>query len=77
MEDGEWGDHLFGGREGQSGQFEGPLVWPGTLALPCAHSLVCITEASGEEVAGAVTVEVPGRGRGISEHNFAYQVPDC
>lgn len=46
-------------------------------SLLCAHSLVCITEASGEEVAGTVTVEVPGRGRGISEYNFAYQVHDC
>ncbi|XP_066207914.1 plexin-B1 isoform X2 [Saccopteryx leptura] len=52
--------------------------------LPCvvdaqeyevSSSLVCITEASGEEVAGAVTVEVPGRGRGVSEHSFAYQDP--
>uniref|UniRef100_A0A9L0SCF1 Plexin B1 n=1 Tax=Equus caballus TaxID=9796 RepID=A0A9L0SCF1_HORSE len=52
--------------------------------IPCAvdareyevsSSLVCITEASGEEVADAVTVEVPGRGRGISEHDFAYQDP--
>ncbi|XP_006909115.1 plexin-B1 isoform X2 [Pteropus alecto] len=40
-----------------------------------SSSLVCITEASREEVAGAVTVEVPGRGRGISEHDFAYQDP--
>ena len=47
------------------------------LSLPCAHSLVCITGASREEVAGAVTVEVPGRGRGVSEHDFAYQVPGC
>lgn len=54
--------------------------------VPCAvdvqeykvsSSLVCITEASEEEVAGVVTVEVPGRGRGVSEHDFAYQVPDC
>uniref|UniRef100_A0A8C4LSN1 Plexin B1 n=1 Tax=Equus asinus asinus TaxID=83772 RepID=A0A8C4LSN1_EQUAS len=52
--------------------------------IPCAvdareyevsSSLVCITEASGEEVADAVTVEVLGRGRGISEHDFAYQDP--
>nr|XP_030722827.1 plexin-B1 isoform X7 [Globicephala melas] len=52
--------------------------------VPCAvdaqeyevsSSLVCITGASGEEVAGAVTVEVPGRGRGVSEHDFAYQDP--
>ncbi|XP_004676267.1 PREDICTED: plexin-B1 isoform X2 [Condylura cristata] len=52
--------------------------------VPCAvdaqeyevsSSLVCITEASGEEVAGTVTVEVPGRGRGISERDFAYQDP--
>lgn len=43
-------------------------------SLPCAHSFVCVTEASGGEVAGTVTVEVPGRGRGISEHDFAYQV---
>lgn len=40
-----------------------------------SSSLVCITEASGEEVAGTVTVEVPGRGRGVSEQNFAYQDP--
>ncbi|KAM7063408.1 plexin-B1 isoform 2-T2 [Molossus nigricans] len=40
-----------------------------------SSSLVCITEASGEEVAGAVAVEVPGRGRGVSEHDFAYQDP--
>ncbi|KAF6313315.1 plexin B1 [Rhinolophus ferrumequinum] len=40
-----------------------------------SSSLVCITEASGEEVAGTVTVEVPGRGRGVSEYNFAYQDP--
>ncbi|XP_055985797.1 plexin-B1 isoform X2 [Sorex fumeus] len=52
--------------------------------VPCAvsaqeyevsSSLVCITEASAEEVAGTVTVEVPGRGRGVSEHSFAYQDP--
>ncbi|XP_068414092.1 plexin-B1 isoform X5 [Eschrichtius robustus] len=52
--------------------------------VPCAvdaqeyevsSSLVCITGASGEEVAGAVTVEVPGRGHGVSEHDFAYQDP--
>lgn len=52
--------------------------------VPCAvdvqeykvsSSLVCITEASEEEVAGVVTVEVPGRGRGVSEHDFAYQDP--
>lgn len=24
-----------------------------------------------------MTVEVPGRGRGVSEQDFAYQVPDC
>lgn len=30
-----------------------------------------------EEVAGTVTVEVPGRGRGVSEHSFSYQVPVC
>ncbi|MBZ3877344.1 Plexin-B1 [Sciurus carolinensis] len=40
-----------------------------------SSSLVCITGASGEEVAGAATVEVPGRGRSISELNFAYQDP--
>lgn len=53
--------------------------------VPCAvdaqeyevsSSLVCITGASREEVAGAVTVEVPGRGRGVSEHDFAYQDPE-
>nr|KAF6335634.1 plexin B1 [Pipistrellus kuhlii] len=52
--------------------------------LPCAvdareyavsSSLVCVTEASGEEVTGPVTVEVPGRGRGVSELDFAYQDP--
>lgn len=44
----------------------------------CAHRLVCITASAGKEVAGAVTVEVPGRGRGVSEHLFAYQVqPPC
>ncbi|EQB77103.1 plexin-B1 [Camelus ferus] len=52
--------------------------------VPCAvdpqeyevsSSLVCITKASREEVAGSVTVEVPGRGRGVSEHDFAYQDP--
>ncbi|KAK2509507.1 hypothetical protein MC885_005673 [Smutsia gigantea] len=37
--------------------------------------LVCITANAGKEVAGAVTVEVPGRGRGVSEHLFAYQDP--
>lgn len=49
-------------------------MWPWHPSLPCAHSFVCITEASLGEVAGVVTVEVPGRGRGVSEHNFAYQV---
>ncbi|XP_035935149.2 plexin-B1 [Halichoerus grypus] len=52
--------------------------------VPCAvdaqeyevsSSFVCITEASGGEVAGTVTVEVPGRGHGVSEHDFAYQDP--
>uniref|UniRef100_A0A8C2SCM3 Sema domain-containing protein n=1 Tax=Capra hircus TaxID=9925 RepID=A0A8C2SCM3_CAPHI len=52
--------------------------------VPCAvdaqeyevsSSLVCITGASREEVAGTVTVEVPGRGRGVSELDFAYQDP--
>lgn len=52
--------------------------------VPCAvsaqeyevsSSLVCITEATMEEVAGTVTVEVPGRGRGVSEHSFSYQDP--
>ncbi|KAM4863155.1 plexin-B1 [Urocitellus parryii] len=52
--------------------------------VPCAvdaqeyevsSSLVCITGASGEEVVGAAAVEVPGRGRSISELNFAYQDP--
>lgn len=37
---------------------------------------MCITGASGEEVTGTVAVEVPGRGRGVSELNFAYQVPE-
>uniref|UniRef100_A0A8C9ASH5 Plexin B1 n=1 Tax=Prolemur simus TaxID=1328070 RepID=A0A8C9ASH5_PROSS len=40
-----------------------------------SSSLVCVTGASGEEVAGAVAVEVLGRGRGVSEHDFAYQDP--
>ncbi|KAL0599833.1 Plexin-B1 [Plecturocebus cupreus] len=52
--------------------------------VPCAvdtqeyevsSSLVCITGASGEEVAGAAAVEVLGRGRGVSEQDFAYQDP--
>ncbi|XP_033615667.1 plexin-B1 [Fukomys damarensis] len=52
--------------------------------VPCAvdaqdyevsSSLVCITGASGEEVTGAVVVEVLGRGRGVSELNFVYQDP--
>ncbi|XP_073086650.1 plexin-B1 isoform X2 [Manis javanica] len=52
--------------------------------VPCAvdtqeyqvsSRLVCITASAGKEVAGAVTVEVPGRGRGVSEHLFAYQDP--
>lgn len=52
--------------------------------VPCAvdageydvsSSLVCITGASGEEVTGTVAVEVPGRGHGVSEFNFAYQDP--
>ncbi|XP_044109590.1 plexin-B1 isoform X2 [Neovison vison] len=45
------------------------------LEYEVSSSFVCVTEASGGEVAGAVTVEVPGRGRGISEHDFAYQDP--
>ncbi|XP_022353448.1 LOW QUALITY PROTEIN: plexin-B1 [Enhydra lutris kenyoni] len=45
------------------------------LEYEVSSSFVCVTEASGGEVAGTVTVEVPGRGRGISEHNFAYQDP--
>lgn len=52
--------------------------------VPCAvdvgeydvsSSLVCITGSSGEEVTGAVAVEVPGRGHGVSEFSFAYQDP--
>ncbi|KAM5292343.1 plexin-B1 isoform 2-T2 [Ctenodactylus gundi] len=52
--------------------------------VPCAvdaqdyevsSSLVCVTGASGEEVTGAAVVEVSGRGRGVSELNFAYQDP--
>lgn len=52
--------------------------------VPCAvdvgeydvsSSLVCITGSSGEEVTGEVAVEVPGRGHGVSEFNFAYQDP--
>ncbi|XP_059016783.1 plexin-B1 isoform X2 [Mustela lutreola] len=45
------------------------------LEYEVSSSFVCVTEASGGEVAGTVTVEVPGRGRGISEHDFAYQDP--
>uniref|UniRef100_G3TMS5 Plexin-B1 n=1 Tax=Loxodonta africana TaxID=9785 RepID=G3TMS5_LOXAF len=53
--------------------------------VPCAvdvqeyevsSSLVCITGLSGEEVKGPATVEVPGRGHGVSEHYFAYQNPE-
>ncbi|XP_037706109.1 plexin-B1 [Choloepus didactylus] len=53
--------------------------------VPCAvdaqeyevsSSLVCITGASREETAGPATVEVPGRGRGVSENHFAYQDPE-
>nr|XP_021519155.1 plexin-B1 isoform X2 [Meriones unguiculatus] len=52
--------------------------------VPCAvvtgeyevsSSLVCITGTSREEVSGAVAVEVPGRGHGVSAFNFAYQDP--
>nr|XP_006978346.2 plexin-B1 [Peromyscus maniculatus bairdii]XP_015852465.2 plexin-B1 [Peromyscus maniculatus bairdii]XP_042137639.1 plexin-B1 [Peromyscus maniculatus bairdii] len=52
--------------------------------VPCAvdpekyevsSSLVCVTGTSREEVTGAVAVEVPGRGHGVSEFNFAYQDP--
>ncbi|MEJ1285834.1 hypothetical protein NN561_016831 [Cricetulus griseus] len=52
--------------------------------VPCAvdageyevsSSLVCITGTTGEEVTGAVAVEVPGRGHSVSEFNFAYQDP--
>lgn len=64
------------GQGGAGGSVRGAFGTAWHSSLPCAHSLVCITEASGEEVAGAVTVEVAGRGRGISEHDFAYQVPD-
>ncbi|XP_076985529.1 plexin-B1 [Tamandua tetradactyla] len=41
-----------------------------------SSSLVCITGASREEMAGPATVEVLGRGRGISENDFAYQDPE-
>ncbi|XP_004368544.1 plexin-B1 [Trichechus manatus latirostris] len=53
--------------------------------VPCAvdiqeyevsSSLVCITGLSGEEVKGPATVEVPGRGHGVSELDFAYQDPE-
>ncbi|OWK02697.1 hypothetical protein Celaphus_00010582 [Cervus elaphus hippelaphus] len=55
----------------------GVFVEARAVAAACLGSLtlVCITGASREEVAGAVTVEVPGRGRGVSEHDFAYQDP--
>ncbi|XP_058144446.1 plexin-B1 isoform X2 [Dasypus novemcinctus] len=52
--------------------------------VPCAvdaqeyevsSSLVCISGASREETTGPATVEVPGRGRGVSERDFAYQDP--
>uniref|UniRef100_G1SGF5 Plexin-B1 n=1 Tax=Oryctolagus cuniculus TaxID=9986 RepID=G1SGF5_RABIT len=52
--------------------------------VPCAvdaqqyevsSSLVCVTGASGEEVTGPATVEVQGRGRGVSDVAFAYQDP--
>lgn len=56
---------------------EGHLYSLVPSCLSCAHSLVCITGTSGEEVTGAVAVEVPGRGNGVSEFNFAYQVPKC
>ncbi|XP_073916105.1 plexin-B1 isoform X1 [Castor canadensis] len=46
-----------------------------TKVYEVSSSLVCITGASGEEVAGTAAVEVPGRGRGISEFSFAYQDP--
>ncbi|KAM6169751.1 plexin-B1 [Rhynchocyon petersi] len=52
--------------------------------VPCAvdiqeyevsSSLVCITGLSEEEVSGPAMVEVPGRGRGVSERDFTYQDP--
>lgn len=49
-------------------------VWYPHACPSRAYSLVCIAGASGEEVTGAVAVEVPGRGHGVSEFNFAYQV---
>lgn len=52
-------------------------AWYCHACLSCAYSLVCITGTSGEEVTGAVAVEVPGRGHGVSEFNFAYQVREC
>nr|XP_058932952.1 plexin-B1 isoform X1 [Kogia breviceps] len=73
---------IRGSNLGQHVQDVQDTVW--VAGVPCAvdaqeyevsSSLVCITGASGEEVAGAVTVEVPGRGRGVSEHDFAYQDP--
>ncbi|XP_004581491.2 plexin-B1 [Ochotona princeps] len=57
-------------------------VW--VAGVPCAvdaqeyevsSSLVCITGASGQEVTGTATVEVLGRGRGVSDLTFAYQDP--
>lgn len=51
--------------------------YPLTYLVPILSSLVCITGTSREEVTGAVTVEVPGRGHGVSEFDFAYQVSDA
>lgn len=51
-----------------------PLVQHSVPSLPYAYSLVCITGASGQEVTGTATVEVLGRGRGVSDLTFAYQV---
>ncbi|XP_007953477.1 plexin-B1 [Orycteropus afer afer] len=47
-----------------------------TQEYEISSSLVCITGLSGEEVSGPVMVEVPGRGHGVSERDFAYQDPE-
>uniref|UniRef100_A0A8C2TY34 Plexin-B1 n=1 Tax=Coturnix japonica TaxID=93934 RepID=A0A8C2TY34_COTJA len=53
--------------------------------IPCAvdaqeyeisSSIVCVTGGSWAERVGHVVVEVPGGGRGVSEHIFTYQNPE-
>ncbi|OXB78664.1 UNVERIFIED_CONTAM: hypothetical protein H355_002629, partial [Colinus virginianus] len=53
--------------------------------IPCAvnaqeyeisSSIVCVTGGSWTERIGHIVVEVPGGGRGISEHVFTYQNPE-